>query len=197
MITIDYKGANDTIKAAVTYANNLFTYTPFLDAIYNIKQFDMADISPQKIADMIHSSDLHLLVDLYWPLPFAKSAHAYDDPLNPSIIHINKMTVNRPVHSICNTLVHQCIHALNAANPGYYFGHGDNTTTGKDNTAPFKIANLAQNMVTEENIISDPMTHEPTDNIPVIRNTTSKEIQESLFKEGIFCFYDMKAILEA
>lgn len=197
MILIDYKGANEAIMAAVAYTNNLFTYDPFIREICNSKKFDMANISPQKIADMIRETDLQLSVDLYLPLPFAKDAYAYDDPLNPTMIHMNKRTLNRPAHSLCNTMVHQCIHAINAANPDYYFGHGDNNPEGKNNTAPFWIAGLAQKMIAEDDIVFDTMPHEDIDNIPVIKKTTSKDIQEALFKEGIFCFYDLKDILES
>lgn len=197
MILIDYKGTNETIREAVIYTNNLFSYDAFINMIGSNKKFDMANTSPQKIASMIRNTDLYLSVDLYLPLPFAKDAYAYDDPLNPTMIHMNKRTLNRPVHSLCNTMVHQCVHAINAANPGCYFGHGDNNPDGKDNTAPFWIAGLAQKLIAQDDIALDTMTHEDIKNIPVIEKTTTKDIQESLFNEGIFCFYDMKAIMEA
>ncbi len=197
MIMIVYKGINETVRSAVTCTNNLFTYPPFIRAIGKNTKFDMANITPQKIADMIQETDLQLSIDLYMPLPFAKDAYTYDDPLNPAMIHMNKRTLNRPVHSLCNTLVHQCVHALNAAHPDCYFGHGDNNPDGKDNTAPYWIANLAQKMIAEDDFTPDAMTHENTENIDTILNTPGKDIQESLFNEGIFCFYDMKAIMEA
>lgn len=196
MVTILYNGANDAIRAAVTYVNNLFIYTPFLDAIYTNKHFDMADIPPKKIVDMIDNTDLQLSVNLYWPLPNINTAYAYDDPQNPLAIHMNKMALNRPVHSLCNTMVHQCVHALNIQNPSCYFGHGDNNPTGKNNTAPFWIAGLAQKFVAEDDKIYEPMYHEDINNIPLIQNSNTRQIQDALHHEGIFCVYDMIAILE-
>lgn len=198
MIRIDYYGGNETIGAAVVYVNNLFNYIPFLDAIYNTKQFDMATVSPREITDMFCNTDLRLSIDLYWPLKFCSEAYTYDDRLNPTVIHLNKLKLNRPVHSVCNTLLHQCVHALNAQYPAQYFGHGNNEPKGKERTAPYCIAGIGQKIVAEDDRRYDYMPHEDVANIPSKQpGGSSIHVPENLFRDGIFCIYDMMAIMEA
>lgn len=196
MIRICYSGSNDMIGAAILHVNKLFTHIPFLDAIYNLKKFDMATITPQQVTDLICNTDLQLTVDTYWPLHFSSKADTYDDKLNPSVIHLNRLNLNRPVHYICNTLVHQSVHALNACYPSFYFGHGNNNPEGKENTAPFRIAGLAQQIIAKDEKAVQPMLHEEPGNINSLEHS-SKQVQEALYHEGIFCIYDVMSILEA
>ncbi|MBW7914647.1 MAG: hypothetical protein H3C54_13335 [Taibaiella sp.] len=196
MIQISYNGSNDMIGAAVIHANKLFTHIPFLDAIYNLKKFDMATITPRQVTDLICNADIQLTVDTYWPLRFSSAADAYDDKLEPRAIHLNRLKINRPVHSICNTLVHQSIHALNACYPSYYFGHGCNNPVGKEHTAPFRIAALAQQIIAKDKKAVQPMLHEEPGNIQLAGHS-STQVQEALYHEGIFCIYDVMDILEA
>lgn len=196
MIRINYTGGNEIIGAAVINVNTLLTHVPFLDAIYNLKEFDMATISPKEITDLFCNTDLQLTVDTYWPLQFNSTADAYDDRLNPAVIHLNRLKLNRPVHSVCNTLVHQCVHALNACYPSLYFSHGDNGADGKENTAPFRIAGLAQQIVAKDEKVVQPMLHEVPCNVQS-QGCNSTQIQEALYQEGIFCIYDVMSILEA
>lgn len=196
MIQINYNGSNNMIGAAVIQTNKLFTHIPFLDAIYNLKKFDMATITPRQLTDMLCNTNLQLTVDTYWPLHFSSMADAYDDKLNPKTIHLNRLKLNRPAHSICNTMVHQCVHALNACYPSYYFGHGCNKPDGKENTAPFRIAALAQQIITGDKKAVQPMLHEEPGNIQ-LAGRSSTQVQEALYHEGIFCIYDVMSILEA
>lgn len=195
MIRISYSGSNDIIGAAIQHVNKLFTHIPFLDAIYNLKKFDMATISPRQVTDLLCNTDLQLTVDTYWPMRFSSTADACDDSLNPSAIHLNRLNLNRPVHSICNTLMHQSIHALNACYPSYYFGHGNNNNDGKENTAPFRIAALAQQIIAKDEKAVRPMLHEEPGNIQL--QECSRQLQEALYHEGVFCIYDVMSILEA
>lgn len=196
MISISYNGMNETVKAAITYVNSLFIYAPFLHTIHAQKQFDMATVSPQKIVQMIEKTDMQLCLDLYWPNSMTRSGYAYDDPLDADTLHLNRLALNRPVHSICNTLVHQCIHSLNARYPNTYFGHGNNKTEGKSKTAPIWIAGIAQKLVAKDDNVFEMMAHENTDNIPYDKQANSLLIQEALYHEGICCVYDVMHILE-
>lgn len=156
----------------------------------------MATITPRQLTDMLCNTNLQLTVDTYWPLHFSSMADAYDDKLNPNTIHLNRLKLNRPAHSICNTMVHQCVHALNACYPSYYFGHGCNKPDGKENTAPFRIAALAQQIITGDKKAVQPMLHEEPGNIQ-LAGRSSTQVQEALYHEGIFCIYDVMSILEA
>lgn len=196
MIRINYTGGNDIIEAAVMNVNKIFTHISFLDAIYNSKNFDMATISPQEITDLFCNTDLELTVDTYWPLRLSSMADAYDDRLNPAAIHLNRLNLNRPVHSVCNTLMHQSVHALNACYPSLYFGHGNDDPDGKENTAPFRIAGLAQQIVAKDEKVVQPMLHEAPCNVQTTEGDI-RQIQEALYHEGIFCIYDVMSIMEA
>lgn len=192
MVMIKYDGYNEAVLEAVKQVNNLLYEPSFLNAISKSKHFDLASIPPAEIAELIKHTDLLLAVNLYWPSSLSEQAHTYDDIVNPQILHMNKATLNRPTHSLCNTIVHQLVHALNAAHPGVYFGHGDNNPAGKCNTAPYWIAGLAQRMIAEDETATEQMIHQESN---VIK--TNKEMQEELLKEGLFCFYDHMAILQA
>ena len=196
MIRISYSGSNDIIEAAVINVSKLITHVPFLDAIYNSKNFDMATVSPQEITDLFCNTDLELTVDTYWPLRLSSMADAYDDRMNPAAIHLNRLKLGRPVHSVCNTLMHQCVHALNGSYPSLYFGHGNDDPDGKENTAPFRIAGLAQQIVAKDKKVVQPMLHEVPCNVQAGQGS-NRQIQEALYHEGIFCIYDMMSILEA
>ncbi|MCB0700027.1 MAG: hypothetical protein H6551_00370 [Chitinophagales bacterium] len=196
MIKLEYYGQNNKLRAAVVYMNHLFIYPPFLNNIYRHKYFDMADTEPQKIVGMIKDSELKIKVDEYFSPAPSQRACSYDDPKNPFSIHVNWWTLNRNVHSICNTLMHQCVHALNAANPTLYFGHGDNSHMGKDNTAPFRIAYFAQAAVANNVKIFESMIHEDNSNIKSIEEHNMAEVQNMLCEEGIMSFYDHLLIMQ-
>lgn len=184
------------MATAVAFTNKLFTRTTFIKGVSELKKFDMANITPKKIIDMLHKTDLKLSIDLYWPVPFSSSAYAYDDINSAPVIHMNKLTLNRPIHSLCNTIMHQTIHALNAVHDKFYFGHGDNNATGKEYTAPYYMAGLAQKMAANEDVVCDTMPHEDDANIALIEQNDTKAIQQELINEGLFCIYDHIAIMQ-
>lgn len=197
MVTIEYNGYNTQVLAAAKQVNYLFNYEPFLNAIKTNHLFDLANVSPTKIADMIANTDIKLSINLYWPLKLSNRAHAYDDVTNPQILHMNKITLNRPIHSLCNTMVHQAVHAVNYTNSHVYFGHGDNNPCGKCNTAPYWIAGLAQKMIANDDGVFEQMTHEDVKDIPRIEAQTNKQMQLELIEAGLLCFHDQMAVLQA
>ena len=135
-------------------------------------------------------------INLYWPISATKQAHVYDDPQKPSVINLNRHMLDRPVHSISNTLVHQCIHALNAINPEYSFGHGDNSNEGKEKTAPYWIAALAQKLVGNNTHDIDTVVHEDESAIKELQKNNSAYLLHELCEGGILCVYDHISILE-
>lgn len=195
MIELNYIGVNNKIKAAVLYTNYLFIYPPFLKAVCDNKYFDMADISPVHIAALLRYSKISISVDEYFSLSPSVKTYTYDDPQDKNKIHLNRRALSRPLHSICNTLMHQCVHAVDAFYSEYCFGHGDDNPLGKENTAPFRIAHIAQKIVANNNKVFETMIHEETNNIPEIQVTSMTDIQEMLCEEGITCFYDHLMIM--
>lgn len=197
MITIEYNGTRDALKAAVAEVNQLFTCIPFLDGVSKLKKFDLANITPQKIIHMIQETDLKLSLDLYWPQPFSSRAYAYDDTHADPVIHMNRLTLDRPIHSLCNTIMHQAVHALNTVHQDVYFGHGNNNPEGKEHTAPYFLAGLAQQLIADDEVVCDTMPHEDDANIPLIEQKDTQAIQQELMNEGLFCIYDHISVLQA
>lgn len=168
MVQIQYKGLENNVKNAVQNVNTLFQYAAFYDAIRRHRKFEMSNVPPSWIADLVQSCDITMSIEFYYSVNPFSHALSYDDPKNPAVIHLNKWNLNKPVGSICNALVHQCVHAVNAQYPQYIFGHGDNSNEGKENTAPLWIANLAQQIITQDDTAGEILCHETEINIPEI-----------------------------
>lgn len=167
MIRIHYKGFHHGLQLAVSRVNALFLDHHFYTAIDNHEDFDMCTLKPRILSGIIRNVQLNLNIEFYYALnPFSKAV-SYDDDENPQTIWLNKWNLNRSVASLANTLVHQCIHAVNAEYPEHCFGHGSEQDA-KDNTAPFWIANLAQRMIQQDDSVCEYMLHEEEQNIPDI-----------------------------
>ena len=147
MVTIKYRGTLEKMKTAVTCANSLLADPKFYQKIREHQRFDMCDIAPAQLADLIASADIVMRIVMYIASP---RVHGYDDIHNPDLVHINVFRSDWTISGIVNTIIHQTIHAVNDIHPDYSFGHGDRNSPGKENTAPYWIANCAEEMLTEK-----------------------------------------------
>ncbi len=161
-IRIDYDGARNItqVQKAVSIANSLLHCDDFYSRLSQHPGFDLANIPPGLIADLMQHTDIRVSVSLYYALSPLKNYDGYDDIEDPSRIHLNAWKIDRTPASICNTIVHGCVHAVNAHYPQYYFGHGDMSGVGKENTAPYWIGALAQQMASEGNCYVVPLEHD-------------------------------------
>lgn len=167
MIQIQYKGLDQNVKTAVDQVNNLLSYNGFYDSIRRHRKFDMANVPPSWIADLLQSSDIKMSIDFYYSVNPFSNALSYDDVKSPGVIRLNKWNMGKPIGSICNALMHQCVHAVNAQYPQYTFGHGNGMPGDSvGNTAPYWIANLAQQIIVKDDSIAESMCHELIINIP-------------------------------
>ncbi len=148
-ISINYSGIRPFMEEAVAMTNRLLRNETFYRNIARHPGFDLADISPEDIAELMRSAALKMEVELYYAISPVKNIDGYDDPDHPNIIHLNVWQLDRPITSICNSLVHGCVHAVNHLYPHFYFGHGDYGATGKRNTAPYAIGAIAEDLLTE------------------------------------------------
>lgn len=195
MLSIIPHTYDEKIVSATNHINKLCANPMFLGQIAAHSSFDLSDTTPKTISQMFVDTELELTVSLYQPNYPYQYAYSYDNISSPNTIHMNQLTINRPVHSLCNTIMHQCVHALDAASPNYSFGHGDHTCTGKENTAPFWIASLAQKFVAKNYAITELMPHQKTFKVNDETEDISDNIQEQLIEAGIFCIYDHMSIL--
>ncbi len=145
MITINYSGKLEKVQAASTCANSLLKDPEFFNAIKTKNRFEMADITPSRIADLMYHSDLSMRIVMYIASP---RVHSYDDCHNPDLIFINVFRGDWTISGIVNTIIHQTVHAVNDLHREFSFSHGDRNILGKENTAPYWIANCAEEMLT-------------------------------------------------
>lgn len=160
MISIDYKGYRRNITKAVSVTNFLLQDESLFETIAAEQAFDMSDVAPYTIASLMRSAKIVMNVDFYYAMSPASKAVGYDDKNNPTTIWLNAWQLSRPIESLCNTMIHACIHALNAAHPEYYFGHGDVLKEGLENTAPYRIGCLAQRLLTDDEFVCEYMIHD-------------------------------------
>ena len=150
-VQIAYAGLRPKVEKAVLAANELLRNEHFYERIAKQYKFDGADIAPAKIAELMQHAGIQMKVELYYALSPVKNIDGFDDPGQPNTIHLNIWRIDRPIESLCNTLIHACVHAVNAMYSQYSFGHGDRTLAGKEETAPYKIGWLAQIMLSDGN----------------------------------------------
>jgi hypothetical protein len=145
-----YKGSNASIMCAVEEANDLIISKEFLTPILDKESFDMADCDGVIIAQLIDLFASGMFGDLTVKTyksknPWSK-AYGYFNPSKPDQIYLNTRNLNRPIASIIASLVHEMLHFLDSKSV-FSFGHGDNSSTGKGETAPYWIDNLAENIL--------------------------------------------------
>lgn len=169
MIRIIYQGRNENLRLAVNSVNNLLQQDYFYHGIEKHSGFDMCTISANELASLMRTVDVSMKINLYYSLSPFNKAVSFDDTNDPTVIHLNKWTLNRPVESICNTLMHHCVHAVNSCFPQFEFGHGDCNAEGKDNTAPYWIAGYAQRILADDMSVYEAMDHEEVNNLPFLK----------------------------
>lgn len=159
-ICIEYSGMRPIVQEAVSKTNKLLQDPRFYDNVAKHSWFDLSTASPMEIAVLMRNAAFKMEVDLYYAVSPVKNIDLYDDDNNPDIIHMNIWKLERPVASICNTLLHSCVHAVNARHGNHYFGHGDTTLAGKEMTAPYLIGNIGEEMLDGKNKYNVPLEHD-------------------------------------
>jgi len=149
------------VKVAVILANKILKQDDLYRQIAAHPSFDHSDTTPPTIAGFMRNADLTMTLNLYHAINEEKNIDGYDDTEHPENIHLNIWRTNRSPESMCNTIVHACVHAVNALHDHNYFGHGDNSLPGKDNTAPYRIGEMAQRMASKDAAIIIPLAHDP------------------------------------
>jgi hypothetical protein len=149
MMRVTYDGGWEIVIQATNHANLVLANKVFYERIRAHASFDLTRSSPREIADAIERCITRLTVRTYKSRnPFSR-AIGYHDERWPDIIFLNTRRLDRSVASVVGTIVHEAVHAADAAST-LDFGHGGNPAGGKDNTAPYWIGNLAISMVRGE-----------------------------------------------
>ena len=145
------------IKLAVQKANELLTNPAFFIKISDHKQFDYTHWPSADIANEMTKSTLEFKVTIFhkrWLDGYGKTL-AYTDAAYPNTLFLNNHRLNREVEEVAASIIHESVHALDdslrkasgklADDP--WFGHGDDSSVGKENSAPYWIDQLAYEML--------------------------------------------------
>jgi hypothetical protein len=144
---------------AVKHVNKLLRSKQFYERISSHPRFDRADINPATVAMLMQKSAIEMKIEFYFSRRRG-TAWGYDDKQRPDTIHLNVWNLERPVPSLCNQMVHSCIHAVNAENPQFSFDHDEPGNHALENAAPNWIGCLAEKMISGDETRSEIMQHE-------------------------------------
>ncbi len=148
---ITFNDKQQKVEEATEMANSILKNSLFYSKIREKDNFDLSTASPQIIADLIEQSDLEFKIDLFYPSGWRaikyRKTFAYTDSRFPNTLFLNLKKLNRNSISIAATIIHESIHALDHDAIDYTFGHGNNSSKGKSNTAPYWIGNLANKIL--------------------------------------------------
>ena len=152
-----YKGSISSITDAVQDANYILNNELFHYELSLKQSFDFSNASGKIISELIKSSKIVASVETYKSvaLPPWSRANAYTLPNVLDKIFLNRRKLNRSFESIAATLVHEYVHLIDYESKEYHFGHGDNSSSNKENTAPYWIDMLAYKLLTgkEPNLV--------------------------------------------
>ena len=156
-----YRGRNQKLHEAVAFVIDLLEQEEFYEAIAKKGSFDFTNKRPSEIAEYIKNKKQETVVRLYTPRWVRRVRHrntnAYVDPNYPNTLFYNSRKLWRSVGSMVNTVVHEYVHSVDYSadgNPALEYGHGDQSSDGKKDAAPYWIGDLAQRFFDEQSIES-------------------------------------------
>lgn len=154
-----YTGTNEKIIECVSASNVILGNEDLYRRIALHPQFDFTDERPADIAQWFRASEVSITVKLYKSRNPFSSATAYVSPQYPDTVFINSRKLDRSTADIVNTIIHECVHALDESLTGHRFGHGDNDSAGKGNSAPYWIGALAERIIRGSGLEDDSTIH--------------------------------------
>lgn len=140
-IQLHYSGDNEKIALAVTEANKILANPEFYKQIDAIPTFDNSSYSGLQVSTEIKDLNRTIEVKDYWkPWGFANAKTV-------SVVRIKTAKLKRSHASITNTVIHETVHAVDWwRNNLWDYTHDGNSPNGQNNTAPWIIGRLAENL---------------------------------------------------
>jgi len=135
-----------TVQQGISLANTLLGNDFFYRSIAALPYFEGSDILPFRLSELMRTTKIRMRVALYSALDPHAAIDTYDDPIDPSRIPLNLWNAGRTAGSICNSLVHACVHAVNSWHAQYRFGHAHIPKGRLFHTAPYRIGALAEEL---------------------------------------------------
>ena len=152
---IFYQGNNPRLEKAVESANELLKDQKFIDKIAKISGFDMSNASPGVVIELLRLRNSFKCTELitYKPWNRWSSAYARFQPSKSHSVQLSSRKLRRYLDenenhaSLVGSIIHEFVHLADFHLIDYFFGHGGNNPTGKENTAPYLIGKLAKEFV--------------------------------------------------
>ncbi len=141
-----YNGNYKQIHSAVEDANELYDSEIFYENIARHPGFSCSKKAPKEIAQIMKESYLEIEVKLYRPKWKRSKVLGYFIRSYPTTIFLNSRKIYRETNSITNTIVHECVHALDNSLNSKIIEFGHNCGYFK-NTAPYEIGNIAESII--------------------------------------------------
>jgi hypothetical protein len=140
-----FEGSNPKVSECVEFINEIFDIDEFWEDVLSVKQFEYTELTTVDIINRIRSCDSDVTIKLYRPFYRWSKANAYVTGKYPNTLFLNKRKLWRNHSSIVNTIFHECVHISDYGDDDsrITFGHGDNSSKGKENSAPYWIGELA------------------------------------------------------
>lgn len=140
-----YDGKNEKVKECVEFINDLFDSDFFYKSVADKDSFTHTDYEPSIVAALMKEDGNQTIVKLYKSFNPWTKANAYVSPKYRNTLFLNTRKLWRNNEDIINTIVHECVHVVDFSENGKTdFGHGDNYSNGKENSAPYWIGEFAK-----------------------------------------------------
>ena len=142
--------ASKKLLESIELANSVLKNPKFYEKLRTVKVFDQSDITGEILSNLILDSKITAQVIMKTPHNPFSNATAYTKPQFPESIFIyNKYVENRNVElaDIVCTLAHEYLHLVDFEAEDYDFGHRNNYSSGKENTAPYLIETIAREII--------------------------------------------------
>jgi hypothetical protein len=148
--------ANLELVAAIDISNRLLQGEGgFFDRVREIPTFDLSGhvdsclpVSGAEVAQRL-AQNVEVAVRKYRPKWIGSRAMADTQFTSEGmpVIRFNARKLHRTTEDFVATLIHECVHGVDTLPKEMYFGHGNNSPKGKENTAPYRIERIAQELV--------------------------------------------------
>jgi len=122
-------------KDLVTVSNCVWNLPEFWTDVAKHPGYTHTEDSPLVVAEKLMTTPPHEIV-LYTSKNPLTAAISYRSPSKPGVIHLNTRKHPRVIGAMVNTATHEASH--------HFYGHGDNSPSGKENSVPYAIGTIAQ-----------------------------------------------------
>lgn len=140
-VQLEYDGKNDSLILVIAKANRILKSQGFYEKISSFSSFDNSNYTGGKIAKEFKELNHNILVETYWnPFGIANAKTV-------SVIKLNSAKLKRDQESILNTIIHEAVHAVDWLNNRQWdYTHDGNRANGQNQTAPWVIGEVAEEM---------------------------------------------------